>query len=429
MMNGYTKNTKPVPAICTQCGGQNEVDPSQEKVVCNYCGTSFFVEKTIQNNNVQNTKFEHAESWNIKKPGAVESVLNFVEKQQDKKQQKIDEEKRRLEEEKRKQKERDKEIINQLFNKQYRKRNLVILGAFSVVILMCSCLGILYSLGRSSEEPDTIVKINIPASSSDFEGENYQDVVAKLENAGFTNIQTKLIDDLVFGWFTKDGEVEEVSVDGYTSFSTSSSFPEDVPIVVTYHTFPANEEEVAAETSTPEPTIKAETSTPEPTIKAEPTESSTPKSTIEAKPTEKAQSTEETQPSAKEEIITLDNNEEFAAVLNAKDPGDQIIKDFARKYEGRTIEFDGNIAFMSLHGNFTTRYDILILPWDYSLTTMSGPNFQFKDVNIVFDLNLIGDNIPDYIGIGDNLHIVAKILDYNETQQLFFLDPISTEVR
>ena len=102
----------------------------------------------------------------------------------------------------------------------------------------------------------------------DLKDANYQDVVAKFENAGFTNVQTEVIDDLVLGWFTKDGEVEEVSVDGYTTFSTNSRYPADTEIVVSYHTFPADEEEEAAKSSTPE-------------------------STVEAEPTEKAQSTEE----------------------------------------------------------------------------------------------------------------------------------------
>jgi len=246
-------------------------------------------------------------------------------------------------------------------------------------------------------------KINLPISSNDLKDANYQDVVAKFENAGFTNVKTEVIDDLVFGWLTKDGEVEDVSVDGYTSFSTDSRYPADIEIIISYHTFPADEDDEAVESSTPE-------------------------STVEAEPTEKAQSTEKTETYAEEEIITVDNNEEFAAVLNTKDPGDQIIKEFAVKYAGRTIEFDGNIANMSNHGDYTTRYDFLISPWDYSETSISGPNFKFEDCS-VFDLNLIGDNVPDSIGMGDNLHFVAKIINYDETSQLFYIDPISAEVR
>jgi len=45
---------------------------------------------------------------------------------------------------------------------------------------------------------------------------------------------------LITGWITKDGEVEEVEIDGYTTFSSSSRFLPDVEIVITYHTFSAD---------------------------------------------------------------------------------------------------------------------------------------------------------------------------------------------
>ena len=44
-----------VPAICTQCGAQLEVDNSQEAAICKYCGTPFIVEKAINNYVVKNT--------------------------------------------------------------------------------------------------------------------------------------------------------------------------------------------------------------------------------------------------------------------------------------------------------------------------------------------------------------------------------------
>jgi predicted small lipoprotein YifL len=279
------------------------------------------------------------------------------------------------------------------------KRTIVVLSVIVLAISLAGC---------GSKEGDG--KINLPISSRDLKNANYQDVVAEFENAGFTNVQTEVLDDLVFGWLTKDGEVEEVSVDGYTSFSTDSRYPADVEIVVSYHTFPADEEEEAAESSTPESTVEAE-----------PTEI--------AQSTEETQPTEETQSSAEEEIISVDNNEEFAAVLSALDPGDQIIEDFAVKYAGRIIEFDGNIGYMDYHGDYTTRYDFLISPWDYSETSISGPYFKFEDCNTTYDLHWTGDNIPEYIGVGDNLHFVAEILYYDERSQLFYLKPISTEGR
>ncbi|MDM5293223.1 DUF4839 domain-containing protein [Peribacillus simplex] len=95
-----------------------------------------------------------------------------------------------------------------------------------------------------------------------------------------------------------------------------------------------------------------------------------------------------------QEILTVKNNEDLAAVLAVKDPLDPIVGEFAKRYDGRTIEFDGNIANMMHHENYTTRYDILIYAGDYSETTAIGPSFNFEDVNIS-DLKLTGSEIPE----------------------------------
>jgi hypothetical protein len=132
---------------------------------------------------------------------------------------------------------------------------------------------------------------------------------------------------------------------------------------------------------------------------------------------------------AAEEILTVENNEQLAALVASKNPSVAEVGAFAAEYRGRTIEFDGNIAYMNNHGGYTTRYDLLINAGDFSPTTSSGPNFQFQDVNITSDLHLTGSNVPDTIGTGNNLRIVARVGDYNSTQELLFLKPVSTQVR
>ena len=100
-----------------------------------------------------------------------------------------------------------------------------------------------------------------------------------------------------------------------------------------------------------------------------------------------------------------------------------------RSVPGRTIDFDGNIAYMNPHGSYTTRSDLLIAAGDYSTTAFAGPKFQFWDVNITNDLHLTGSNIPDTIGMGTNLRVVAEVGEYNSTSGLFLLEPVRTEVR
>jgi hypothetical protein len=127
-----------------------------------------------------------------------------------------------------------------------------------------------------------------------------------------------------------------------------------------------------------------------------------------------------------EQVLTINNNKDLAALLAGPDNHWDAFKAFAAKYQGRTIEFDGNIASRSNHGD--VRYDYLILAGNYGASPMTGPNFQFRGVNVL-DLHLTGSNIPASVGMGDNVHVIAKLDDYNGVQGLFFLDPISTEIR
>lgn len=85
-----------------------------------------------------------------------------------------------------------------------------------------------------------IKEIYPPISSEDAEGKNYKDIVKKFEKAGFVNVKTKPIYDLVTGWLKSNGEVEEVIVDGDNDVSTYSSYRPDAEVIIKYHTFKKN---------------------------------------------------------------------------------------------------------------------------------------------------------------------------------------------
>jgi hypothetical protein len=157
---------------------------------------------------------------------------------------------------------------------------------------------------------------------------------------------------------------------------------------------------------------------------AEPSETSKPSETPSE--TEESGATKSREPDA-EQVLTADNSEEFAALL-ASDYCDETIAPFVAKYAGRTIEFDGSIANMANHGDYDTRYDILIAPGDKGPESTVGPAFKFEDVN-VFDLNLTGAKHPDSVGEGDRFRFVARVVNYDPNGCLLFLAPVSTAVR
>lgn len=132
-------------------------------------------------------------------------------------------------------------------------------------------------------------------------------------------------------------------------------------------------------------------------------------------------------PSAKL-VITTKNNPEFKSLLRVENECAQSIAAFAEKYEGLQISFDASIGAMAPHGSFKTRYDILLSAGDYSKADSAGPYFQFRDVAPTSDLNYTGD-VPDTIGVGTKLHVVAEIVEFEKKSCLFLLEPVETSFR
>lgn len=127
---------------------------------------------------------------------------------------------------------------------------------------------------------------------------------------------------------------------------------------------------------------------------------------------------------AAQEVLTPESSEELAALLAGPGECGEDVANFAHKYRGRDIEFDGNIAYMTNHDDHDTRFDFLIYAGDYSETAASGPAFQISDANFS-DLHVTG---ADSLVQGDNIHIVATVEEFT-SGCLLRLDPVATEVR
>ena len=64
------------------------------------------------------------------------------------------------------------------------------------------------------------------------------------------DINTEEIQDLITGWLTKDGEVEEVTVGGNSEYSKDDWFPVDTEVIVRYHTFASDDTKESDEAET-----------------------------------------------------------------------------------------------------------------------------------------------------------------------------------
>lgn len=259
-----------------------------------------------------------------------------------------------------------------------KKKMPIIIAVIALIIIIPMCF-----ILDACEKKEHQGQVRIPNSSYQFKGETFEDVIDLFEENGFKNIKKDKIEDLVAGWLTSDGEVEEVLVGGNTNYSSNQWVDADTEVIIRYHTFP----EETTETTETE-TIKEELVL---------------------------------------ENLTIENCPELAYILKTKDEFDPQIKNFATKYKGRYIEFDGHTANVQRNENYTTRFNYLICYGDYD-TTISGPNFQIKDVNYS-DLHLVGGNVPDTFGTGINIHIIAEVVGYNSNSGLFEIEPIKITVR
>lgn len=127
-----------------------------------------------------------------------------------------------------------------------------------LAIFMC------FSLTACGGGEDHTGQAKTPSGSSVQAGRNYLDVIADFEEHGFTNIRTEEIDDLIVGWLTEEGEVEDVAINGDTDYSPDKWVPADSEVLIRYHTFPSDDEPE----ETTEPSTEAIT---EPTVTEDPT--------------------------------------------------------------------------------------------------------------------------------------------------------------
>ena len=129
MSESTQTSVKLVPAACPKCGGQLEVDPTQEAAVCKYCGTPFIVDKAIQNYNVANAHIDHVDKVTVDMKGSVDSVVGFFERE-------IDKSRESHREDKKIDAENQKEFL-----KNSWKMMLVMFGVLIVVWLLGNWLG------------------------------------------------------------------------------------------------------------------------------------------------------------------------------------------------------------------------------------------------------------------------------------------------
>lgn len=120
-------------------------------------------------------------------------------------------------------------------------------------------------------------------------------------------------------------------------------------------------------------------------------------------------------------ILTVDNCPDLQNILLEKGESSNKYIEFSQKYEDEVIEFNAYIANMQLHGDYDTRYDVLIC-YDNPDGSVTGPQFQFNDVGLV----QIGGS-DDPVKTGDRITVQAEVKDFDTDTLLFHLHPVKVE--
>ena len=109
--------------------------------------------------------------------------------------------------------------------KKSRFISIIIIMVLALMLVGCDLSGGGDDLGENEAK--------IKNSESTFVGSQYQEVVDKLQEWGFTNIETVAVYDIVWG-ITKEGTTKSVTIDGSNNYKSGDVFNKDVAIIVTY---------------------------------------------------------------------------------------------------------------------------------------------------------------------------------------------------
>lgn len=190
----------------------------------------------------------------------------------------------------------------------------------------------------------------VASSSDDFEGQMYQEVADQLSSAGFTSIETKALGDLTTGWLKDPGEIKEVSIDGQSSFGKGDSFPTGATIVISYHSFPEDDEDKQSS-----------------------------------------------------EPLTVDDSEDLAALV-AGPPTGPTLETFVDEHHLETIQLDACVTWVVASERVV--YSTANVVWgDCGKTPVTGPTFNFTPL-------LLPSTSPlqqDGLAVGQNVSVTGQV--------------------
>lgn len=217
------------PLVCPRCGA--DLSPSNERNAyhCMQCGLNVVLDFTSTEGMSEDER-------------AVRLERDVARAQRDKARFERDTERARRD---RAQAERDKAAApyeaevqkKRLENEKERDRNALkaMIVSFGVLVLILLFTQLQTSIPEI--QASFSGKIKVPAAASDLESIAYADAEQRFRDAGFTNIECLELNDIDFlkSFYTDEGSVDYITVNGEDNFGSSSYYPPDATIRIYYH--------------------------------------------------------------------------------------------------------------------------------------------------------------------------------------------------
>ena len=85
--------------------------------------------------------------------------------------------------------------------------------------------------------------VETPANMRMQRGRNYREVIEDFQDKGFTNIKTRKIEDLQYGFVVRYEQVETITVGGDSNYDSGVKVPADTEVIISYHGYKTASEE------------------------------------------------------------------------------------------------------------------------------------------------------------------------------------------
>ena len=205
---------------CPNCNSPLEVENGRNEMFCQYCGTKIMLDDGSRNININKTVTKNINH-------KIDHTVRYVDET-------------RIEEERTKQQDiayqREKlkkpGLGERLFNLKVKQFKMFV-GLLLLMLVLAGIMGVVqfFQKGIAGIKGD----VEVGASASMYQGENYKEVRAQLEANGFKNFEEIALNDADENEEWKEGDVKSVSIGGDSDFANGDFLDPEDAVVITYH--------------------------------------------------------------------------------------------------------------------------------------------------------------------------------------------------